>query len=190
MVRIRTFIAVETSPAVRRRAADLQTKLRESQVNATWTDPENMHVTLQFLGDVDDTLIPEVCKRVEAVVTPFAPFFVDFSKAGAFPAIDRPRTVWIGVDQGTQELVDLQFAIQESLVEMRFPRERRTFRPHLTLARVREGGRRQSRLAELLAHYRDFKAESCDVAEVLIFGSFLDRSGPTYQVMGRASLEG
>ena len=190
MARIRTFIAVETSPAVQRRAAELQAKLRESQVNATWTDPENMHLTLQFLGDVEDTLVPEVCKRVAIAAAPFAPFFVDFSKAGAFPANDRPRTVWIGVDQGTQELIDLQFAIQESLVEMRFPRERRTFRPHLTLARVREGGRRQSQLSELLAHYRDFKAESCDVSEVLIFASYLDRSGPTYQIMGRAPLDG
>jgi 2'-5' RNA ligase len=190
MARIRTFIAVDTSPAVRRRAVDLQAKLRESQVNATWTDAENMHVTMQFLGDVDDTLIPEVCKRVASAAAPFVPFYIDFSQVGAFPAVDRPRTVWIGVDHGAQELVALQFAIQESLVEMRFPRERRTFKPHLTLARVREGGRRQSRLAELLAHYRDFKAESCDVSEVLIFASYLDRTGPSYQIMGRAPLDG
>ena len=190
MARIRTFIAVDTSPAVRRRAVDLQAKLRESQVNASWTDAENMHVTLQFLGDVDDPLIPEVCKRVASAAAPMVPFLVDFSGAGAFPAWERPRTVWIGVDQGAQELIELQFAIQESLVEMRFPRERRTFKPHLTLARVREGGRQQSRLAELIAQYRDFKAASCEVTEALIVASYLDRTGPTYQIMGRAPLEG
>lgn len=190
MARIRTFIAIDTSPAVRRRAAELQNKLRESNVDANWTEPENMHVTLQFLGDVDDPLIPEVCQRVASAAAPFAPFLVEFSKAGAFPSLDRPRTVWIGVDQGSQELVDLQLAIQESLVEMRFPRERRTYRPHLTLARVRKTGGGQKRLSELIAHYRDFKAESCDVPEVLIIASNLDRSGPTYQIMGRAPLEG
>jgi len=190
MARIRTFIAVETSPAVRRRAVDLQNKLRESEVKASWTDPENMHVTMQFLGDVEDTLIPEVCKRVATAAAPFEPFHVEFSRAGAFPGAERPRTVWIGVDQGSQELVDLQFAIQESLVEMRFPRERRTYRPHLTIARVRGGGSRQTRLADLIAHYRDFKAGSCDVSEVLILASYLERSGPTYQIMGRAPLDG
>ena len=190
MARIRRFVAVDTSPAVQRRAVQLQAKLRESQVQATWTDAENMHVTLQFLGDVPDTLIPEVCKRVASAAAPFTPFLVDFSQVGAFPALDRPRTVWIGVGQGAQELVDLQLAIQESLVEMRFPRERRTFKPHLTLARVREGGRRPSRLAELMAHYRDFRAESCEVAEALIFASYLDRTGANYQILGRAPLDG
>ena len=190
MARIRTFIAVETSPAVRRRAVALQNKLRESEAKASWTAADKMHITLQFLGDVDDTLIPEVCKRVAEAAAPFAPFLVEFSQAGAFPSSERPRTVWIGVDQGRQELVDLQGAIQESLVEMRFPRERRTYRPHLTIARVRGGGPPQMRLAQLLAHYRDFKAESCDVAEVLIMASYLDRAGATHQVMGRAPLEG
>jgi RNA 2',3'-cyclic 3'-phosphodiesterase len=190
MARIRTFIAVETSPAVQRRAADLQNKLREAGVKATWTDPANMHITLQFLGDVDDTEIPEVCKLVTAAAEPIEPFFVEFAKAGAFPGSDRPRTLWIGVGEGSQELVDLQLAIQESLVEMRFPRERRTYRPHLTIARVRDSGPHVERLSELLAHYRDFKAESCDVSEVLIMASYLERTGPTYQVMGRAPLDG
>ena len=190
MTRIRTFIAVETSPAVRRRAVDLQDKLRASEVKASWTHPENMHLTLQFLGDVDETLVPEVCRRVESAAAPFAPFQIEFSQVGAFPALERPRTVWIGVDQGSQQLVDLQFAVQESLVEMRFPRERRTYKPHLTMGRVREGGARQTRLAELIAHYRDFKAGSCDVNEVLIFASYLERTGPTYQIMGRAPLDG
>jgi 2'-5' RNA ligase len=188
MARTRTFIAVETSPAVRRRAVALQDKLRASQVNASWTDPEKMHITLMFLGDVDDREIPEVCKRVATAAAPFDPFLVEFSRAGAFPASDRPRTVWIGVDQGSQELVALQSAIQESLVEMRFPREQRIYKPHLTIARVREGGPRQTRLAELLAHYHDFKAESCEVSEVLILASYLDRAGPTYQILGRGPL--
>ncbi len=190
MGRIRTFIAVDISAAVRRRAATLQDKLRESNVNATWTDPENMHVTLQFLGDVDEPDVPEVCKRVIRAAAPHAPMHLSFSRAGAFPAIDRPRTAWIGVDEGRQELIDLQLSVQESLVEMRFPRERRTYQPHLTLGRIREAGPRRDKLAELIAHYRDYGAESCDVTEALIFATYLDRSGPSYQIMGRAPLNG
>ncbi|MEO8498974.1 MAG: RNA 2',3'-cyclic phosphodiesterase [Planctomycetota bacterium] len=190
MARIRTFIAVETSPAVHRRVADLQNKLRESEAKANWTDLDKIHITLQFLGDVDETEIPEVCNRVAKAAEPFEPFLAEFSKAGAFPSLEKPRTVWVGVEAGREELVDLQNAIQESLVEMRFPRERRTYRPHLTIARVRGVGPHQTRLAELLAHYRDFKADSCDVSEVLIMASYLDRAGSTYQVLGRAPLEG
>lgn len=190
MARIRTFIAIDISPAVRRRAAVLQDKLRESEVNASWTDPENIHVTMQFLGDVDETLVPEVCKRVAAAAAPFAPFHASFAQAGAFPAADRPRTVWIGVDEGRENLVELHHAVQESLIEMRFPRELRTYKPHLTIGRIRDGGARRLRLTELLAHYHDFKADSCEVTEVLIYASYLERSGPTYQIMGRAPLEG
>jgi RNA 2',3'-cyclic 3'-phosphodiesterase len=190
MARIRTFLAVNISVAIRRRAVELQKKLRQSEVDATWTEPENMHVTMQFLGDVDDALIPEVCQRVISTAAAFAPFQMSLAQAGAFPSLGRPRTVWIGVDEGHQELVDLQFALQESLVEMRFPRERRTYKPHLTIARIREGGPRQQRLSELITHYEDFKTESCAVAEAIIFSSYLERSGPTYQVMGRAPLHG
>ncbi len=190
MARIRTFVAVDISSAVRRRAANLQDKLRESKVNASWADPENMHVTLQFLGDVDETEVPEVCKRVIRAAEPHEAMHLSFAQAGAFPALDRPRAVWIRVDEGRQQLIDLQFSIQESLVEMRFPRERRTYQPHLTLGRIREAGPRRDKLAELIAHYHDYGAESCDVTEVLILASYLDRSGPTYQVMGRAPLNG
>ncbi len=190
MARIRTFIAVEVSPAVCHRASELIAKLQASEVKCTWTAPENMHVTLQFLGDTDDTLIPDVCRRVAQAAAPFEPFEMAFSQAGAFPAPDRPRTVWLGVDAGAEKLVRLQFAIQESLVELRFPREHRTFKPHLTLGRVRDGSPRSQRLAELLAQYRDYKASESDVSEVVIVGSFRDKSGPMYQIIGRAPLEG
>jgi 2'-5' RNA ligase len=190
MGQIRTFIAVDVSAEVRARANDLANRLRVSDVKANWTKPENMHLTLKFLGDTDETLIPDVCRRVAQAAKPFTPFRLVFGEAGAFPKIDRPRTVWLGVTEGDEPIVELQSAIEDTLADLRFPREHRRFKPHLTIGRVRGGGPKQEELGRLIAGNAEFDAHSCQVSELLIFASYLEPAGPTYQILGRAPLEG
>lgn len=190
MGRLRTFIAVEVSAEVRGRGEILVNRLRKTGINATWTKPENMHLTLKFLGDTDETLIPEVCRRVATAATPHAPIQLTFSSAGAFPSVDRPRAAWLGVGQGAEPLINLHASIEESLLDMRIPRERRRFKPHLTVGRIREGGSKAEELTKLLEKNADFDGKSCNIDEVLVFASYLEKSGPTYQVLARAPLEG
>lgn len=190
MSRIRTFIAVEVSAEVRGRADLLVNRLSRTGIKATWVKPENMHLTLKFLGDTDETLIPDVCRRVAEATKTYPAFQANFAGAGAFPSIDRPRAVWLGVTDGAQQLVDVQGSIEESLLDLRIPRERRRFKPHLTIGRIREGGTRAAELSQLLEKNKDFDAKSCEVSEVCVFASYLERSGPTYQVLARAPLAG
>ncbi len=187
---IRTFIAVELSPSVVGRASELIRRLQATNVKATWVKPQQMHLTLKFLGDVPDHEIPEICKLVRQAVRELPAFEMVFRGCGAFPSINNPRTVWIGVEQGADELTIVHEAIELALKKLRFPRETRRFQPHLTLGRIRETGPNLAALSQLITEHAEYDADLSVVDEVVTFASFLDRSGPTHDPMGRAELQG
>ena len=187
---IRTFIAIELSPSVLSRARDLIKVLQAADVKATWVKPQHMHMTLKFLGDVPDNEIPEVCNLVKQAVSELPAFELVFRGCGAFPTLANPRTVWIGVDEGAEELTIVHQAIDIALKKLRFPRETRRFQPHLTLGRIRESGLAVGELSRLIAEHADFDGDLSVVDEVVTFASFLDKSGPSHDAMGRAELLG
>ena len=191
MPRLRTFIAVEMSPTVIGRAQQLIRELQTSGAEVNWVKPAQMHLTLKFLGDVPDTETPDICRVVAAAAKTVEPFEVVCRGAGAFPDLDNPKTLWLGFTQGTEELVELQTAIEDALKkEMGYGREQRRFHPHLTLGRVKwcDGPERQQ-LKELLIKNAAFDADLTVVDEAVIFASFLGRHGPTHEALGRAELK-
>jgi 2'-5' RNA ligase len=190
MEKIRTFVAVELSAAVIDRAADLIDRLRASGARVKWVEPHNMHLTLKFLGDVPEGEIPGLCRAVAETAGEFARFDVSLVGAGAFPDTRRPRTVWIGIDKGLHELSRLYEALEKALKKIGFPKESRRFHPHLTIGRVREGGPAARQLGQLIEEHRDFDAAGATIDKMVVFASFLDKSGPTYRAMGTASLSG
>jgi 2'-5' RNA ligase len=189
MSRIRTFVAVTTSPDVRRRALELVELLRGTAGDVKWVEAENLHWTLQFLGDVDELDTPAVCEAVAAAVSDLDPFELEAHGAGAFPSADRPRTLWLGAGGGSKEMIALQEAIQRRLGKLGFRGEARRFVPHLTLGRAGRRGRPESLAAEL-SGLADFDAGSMLVDEVTVYSSRLGREGPTYEVLARARLSG
>lgn len=186
--KIRTFIAVELSAAVRAEAIRLVERLRPAGGDARWVEPQNMHLTLKFLGDVREEAIPDVCRVVAKAAAEFAPFEVAVGGAGAFPDLRRPRTLWIGVTQGRQDLIRLQTAIERALAKRGFPKEQRDFQPHLTIGRIRESGPAMAELGKQVEAHGDFAAGSSTVCEVVVFASHLSSSGPTYEALARAPL--
>src|SRR3954470_20874294 len=98
MPRVRTFIAVEMSPRVIGRAGDLIDKLRVAAAEINWVRPQQMHLTLKFLGDVPDTEAPDICGVVSDVAADFEPFEITLRGLGAFPSVEHPRTLWIGIE--------------------------------------------------------------------------------------------
>jgi len=185
---IRTFIAVELSADVCRRAADLVARLAQTDVKAKWVDSDNMHLTLKFLGDVPKDQIRTLCSKVADAVIGIPAFSIDCRGAGAFPRISRPRTIWLGVGQGTEDLVRLQAAIDKAVAKIGFPRDGRKYKPHLTLGRVRGGGPGISALGELVEQNSDFVAGECSIGQVILFASELTPQGPIYTVLGQAQL--
>lgn len=192
MPRIRTFIAVELSPSVKGRAEELIARLRVAAAEVNWVKPPHMHLTLKFLGDVPDTETPDICRVVAKAAASVPPFEILCRGVGAFPSNDRPKTLWIGVGDGAQQLVELQAAIDDALKsELGYGRELRAFHPHLTIGRVKRelpGGRGD--LAHLLDKYADFDADLAIIDEVVTFASFLGRAGPTHEALDRAELKG
>lgn len=192
MARLRTFIALELSSGVKARARQLVDRLRITDSKINWVQPENMHLTLKFLGDVPEIETPEICRCVAKAAATIEPFEIVFRGAGAFPTAEHPRSLWIGVQDGTEYLLELQAAIEDALYnDLGFAKERRRFQPHLTIGRVKHaGGAEGKRLAELIEQNADFDGNLSVVDEVVTFASFLGREGPTYQALDHAPLAG
>jgi 2'-5' RNA ligase len=186
---LRTFIAVTASPEVRSAAVKLMNRLRVSSAatNVKWVTPENLHWTLQFLGDVDERDIPEVCQAVATAALECEVFDIEARGAGAFPSADRPRTLWIGAGEGTREMIVLHAAVERRLKKRGYRGEERRFVPHITLGRAGRKGQSHSLAAEL-AELADYDAGSMLVDEVTVYSSQLGPDGPTYDVLARAPL--
>jgi 2'-5' RNA ligase len=186
---LRTFIAVAASPQVRQAALTLMNRLRRSDNarDVKWVAPDNLHWTLQFLGDVDELDIPEVCQAVSNAALEVEAFELEARGAGAFPSADRPRTLWLGAGQGAKELCALQTAIERRLKKRGYRGEERRFVPHITLGRAGRKGRPQS-LADELAALANYEGGHMHVDEVTVYSSQLGRDGPAYEVLARAPL--
>ena len=131
MGRTRTFIAVALSPSVRQRASELTERFQTSGARVSWVVPENMHITLKFLGEQSDNDLAIICRTVTEAVRELGPFRFCCHGAGAFPGSRRPRTIWIGVREGAEALQRLQQRVDDALAEQDYPRETRAYRPPL-----------------------------------------------------------
>lgn len=187
---LRTFVAVEISSEVQARTGQLMELLGGSGVKASWTKLQNMHLTLKFLGDTPETLLPDVCRAVIKAAASVEPFEMHFAEVGAFPSLQRPQTLWLGVREGAAEVAELHQAVDEKLLELRYPRERGRFTPHLTLGRARSGSPADfADLRRRMEEQQQFDAGLSIVDEVLVYSSILDRvNGPSYEVLARAPL--
>lgn len=188
MARVRTFLAIELPPDVREGCVALQDRLAVVAADFKWVEEENLHLTLLFLGEVHDRDLAEVCRAVQAVCARFEPFTLVFAGAGCFGDPRRPRTIWVGLREGADQLVALHDALEEAMLELRcYRREERRFTPHVTLGRAR-GDRPGEELPQALARERDWHGGECRVEEVRVLSSELTREGPVYAVLSRATL--
>ncbi len=136
MSRIRTFVAVDIEAAVRRRARELIQTLGGTTTAVRWVDSNDLHLTLKFLGDVEDKDIYSVCQAVGSAVCDLKPFHAFCRGVSAFPSLQRPRTIWLGLEDPAAQLTTLQGRVEEALANLGFPRKHRKFCPHVTIGRV------------------------------------------------------
>lgn len=187
---IRTFIAVEIDRRVRRDAAKLIEKLAAAAVEVKWVEPENLHSTLKFLGDVSLKDTARICQAVQKAAAEVEPFELAIGGVGAFPAPGRPRTVWIGSRSDEDSMSALHQRLESRLAKLGFRKDSRRFAAHLTIGRVRRGGPGLSELARLIEENAQCEIGKTTVREVVVFSSQLGREGPTYHPLGRAKLGG
>jgi 2'-5' RNA ligase len=190
MARTRTFIGIDIGDGVRGNAVALQEALAKTGADVKWVTPESMHVTLLFLGEVDDRELHPVCKAVKAVAAGEPPFTLHVSGVGAFPTPRRPKVLWAGVTAGADALQRLNAALEEKMLDLGCYRtEERGYTPHLTLGRVKAEADGLAVAGEL-QKWLAWNGGRVAVAEVLVYSSETDRDGPVYTVIGRAPLAG
>ncbi len=188
MSKTRTFIAVPATDEVYANALATIKSLRSLTDNVRWVAPDNLHWTLQFLGEVDDIDLYAICRAASRVASEMGAFQLGSLGVSAFPSVEKPRTIWLGAKVGSEALCQLQDGIEDRMAKLGFRPERRHFTPHLTIGRVEQGSHGGAALSERLTELTDFDGGLMEVDEVLVYGSELSREGPTYHVLGRAPL--
>ena len=188
MARVRTFIAIELAPGVRDRLASLQSKLVPSGSTDRWVRPENLHLTLLFLGEVERLDVVPVCRVVQKRARRHSPFAINVHGLGAFPNARRPKTIWAGIAEGTAELKALHDDLEEGLLELGgYRQEDRGYTPHLTLGRLSAEDRGEE-WTRLLEEYANWPGGTSPVDEVVVMSSQLRNEGPEYSILGRGKL--
>ena len=134
---MRAFVALNLPDADRQTLHEAARSIREAAGPASWVAPGKLHLTLKFLGDVDEGRIPGIAVRLRALAAAHRPMALDIGGAGVFPNLRAPRIVWMGV--GTDARLELLgHDIERAFEALGFPMEGRAFRPHITLGRLRE----------------------------------------------------
>jgi RNA 2',3'-cyclic 3'-phosphodiesterase len=188
MARTRTFLGVKIGDSTRRAAEELQDELAQSGAQVKWVDAGNLHLTLLFLGELDDRDLMTVFKVAKKVAAKAGPFGVEVAGLGAFPTPRRPKVVWAGITDGAEELRELHAALEAPLIEAgAYRKEERAYTPHLTLGRP-NGEADGQLLAAELPKYADWKGGTFLVDELIVYGSEMQRHGPEYTVLGRVPL--
>jgi len=138
--RLRAFVAIELPEEIRAYLSNLEDRLKSGKPSfVRWVDPEGIHLTLKFLGNVASERLPQITGALGEAVQGFPPFRLRVSGLGLFPGKERPRVVWVGLEGDVEKLTTLQRRIEHTFLPLGFPKEDRDFTPHLTLARLREG---------------------------------------------------
>jgi len=136
---IRTFVAVCLDAEVRGRISAVAERAKKLAPNVKWVAPDNFHVTLKFLGGVSAGRVARVQDALDEIAREFTAFDLSLSGLGVFPTPRRPRVIWVGVEEGREQLVALAKAVEDRLVRAGFEKEDKPFRSHITIGRVREG---------------------------------------------------
>ena len=189
MQTIRTFIAIPLTKAIEKPAIRLITRLQSPDDAIKWVPTDNLHLTLKFLGDVDNVELPKICDTIRRVCRSTEPFTLEFGGTGGFPETQRPRVLYCGIQGETKTLCELVSSLEKQLADLGFKQEPRDYRPHLTLGRTRSSSRRANDdvVARLHAE-NDVDLGAMRVESVQVIASFLDKSGPTYNVIDTIDL--
>lgn len=175
---MRLFIAIPVSQAVEGKSGQILAGISHcSQVK--WVSKAQLHITLRFIGDMDEALVPKLESLLRNVAVSVAPFEMGLGSLGAFPSLNRPKVLFIPVNLGEDNLRQLEKRISSGLEEIGVKLEEKEFHPHLTLGRVREGKDAHPAVAELQglcpAQWEPWK-----VTRFILFNSKLASTGPVY----------
>ncbi len=182
---MRTFIGIDVPGFITDNLQEIQREIK-SISNAKLVDPENMHITLKFLGEIQESQVSEIGKELEKIGSEFGSFKVRFKGMGCFPSLKYIRVVWIGIEEGTKEVLGIQSRIDDELKSYGFKKEKK-YHPHFTIARIKDfKGKKE--LVSLIENKKGIEVGEFQVKEINFKKSTLTRKGPVYEDLLNISL--
>ena len=200
---IRAFLAVELSPGLRAELAALQQGLKQSiepemkrDMRISWVQPAKMHLTIKFLGDMDEQVIDPLRGEVEHAIESQPSVYVPLERLGAFPRPQSPRVLWVGPSENWEQgvegkrVTEIHRAIEQACEDLGFLHETKPFSPHLTLARMKTGERHVGApLAKSGVLDPPLSLGSLAVESVVLIKSELNQTGSVYTRLWAARLK-
>jgi 2'-5' RNA ligase len=178
---IRSFLAFDLeSDTVLNRLATAQKLLVQTGADLKLVEPQNIHITVRFLGNVTPAMVEKIFEEMKQVQ--FAPFNVQIKGLGAFPDLRYPRVVWAGITEGADQLKNVFSQLEPRLRGLGFTPDHKGFSPHLTIARVRSG-RNKAQLAEFVTENANYDFGTIKAECLRLKKSDLTPKGPIYSTL-------
>ncbi|MBI5055953.1 MAG: RNA 2',3'-cyclic phosphodiesterase [Nitrospirae bacterium] len=175
---MRSFIAIELSEAAIAALSGLQHELKKSGADVRWVRTEGIHLTLRFLGNIEDKDADKIVKIIEGTCKKYTAFNLELRGAGVFPNMKSPRVLWVGVT-GNGAFIKLQQEIEDGMASLGFEKEDRRFTPHLTLGRFRSMSGKDALLNAIESH-KESRLGVIEVRAVYLMRSDLSPAGAKY----------
>jgi 2'-5' RNA ligase len=183
----RCFIAIDVPVTVKKEIGAILEILEKHDADIKWVAPENIHLTLKFLGPTPDTLLPRITDTVSNILSSYKPFYIRIYTTGVFPSRKYPRVIWTGIDD-SEVLRKLKNDIEQSLSLLSFAKEDKEFKPHLTIGRIRS----QKGIINVLSELDNYKTKdfgTVHVQEIRLMKSELKPKGAEYTCLSAMALE-
>lgn len=187
---IRSFLAFELPPDVKRILINANDGMKRELLNARWVKVENIHLTLVFLGNFPSDKVDAAGGALEEICNKYAPFTIQVKGIGTFGGKRNPRVLWAGIEGDIDRMGSFRDELQERLAPFGVKIERRKFKPHLTLARFRNTDRPEPGLPRVLAELRDLSSSPCTFEKLFFLKSDLKPGGAVYTKLKSWELSG
>jgi 2'-5' RNA ligase len=185
---IRTFIALELPPSVISLLDKVQEDLKSMQLQAKWVRPENIHLTLKFIGNIDPGDTDKIGGAMMDAVDNLAAIHLVARGVGVFPGIKRPRVIWVGLGGQIQLLFAVQRALEENLAALGFKKEKRPFKGHLTLGRFKQTVDPNT-IRQIIREYANLYSEEFTARRIILYKSDLKPTGAVYSQLQQAAFK-
>lgn len=189
---MRTFIAIDLSSETKEKLTHLQTELKKSNADVKWVDPENIHLTLKFLGEISEQQAGRIKEALDKITYGLKPFEITLSGIGAFPKLDYPRVVWVGIEKGKNETEEIAKRIEDELEKLEFQKEERGFTAHLTIGRVRSAKNKEqlkTAIQSLNSELQTPNSKPQFISHIILYQSTLTPKGPIYTPLHTAAFQ-
>ena len=183
---IRAFIAVGIDPKTVERISEATDQLKPSIAGIRWAPLTNLHLTVKFLGDVEETTIDPIARALRQHIAPFPRFTINAKGLGVFPDVKRPQVLWVGLEG--IHLAELASTVETALKPLGFEPEKRGFKPHLTIGRWRERDKSTAKFIAELERWAGYEFGKSEVRNIILFQSMLRPEGAIHRPLEKILL--